>query len=213
MLLPFYLASSSLKNYAVCESYRSLRYIGRQSGIDHDRYENYACWFLLFWDIWRNFRSRRYQKDIPFSRRTGQHSVIKQFSKCKCCALWSSIRVKHQSSWTISGMICFLKGLDDQICIGFGWYIPGDNFSGKKIHNDTKVIPLTSGFEICKVTCPDQVGSLLMKVLMQVISITAGWLFWVRNGFWFYCGHRWKLPGAHQAVHSTDTDVNAIVTT
>ena len=138
---------------------------------------------------------------------------IKQFSKCKGCVLWSSIRVKHQSSWTVSGIICFLKGLDDQIRIGFGWYIPGDNLSGKKIHNDTKIIPLTSGFEIRKITCPDQVGSFLMKVLMQVISITTRRLFWARNGFWFYCGHRWKLHGTHQAVHSTDADTNAIVTT
>ena len=86
-------------------------------------------------------------------------------------------------------------------------------FLEKKIHNDTKIIPLTSGFEICKITCPDQVGSFLMKGLMQVISITAGQLFWARNGFWFYCGHRWKLHGTHQAVHSTDADTNAIVTT
>lgn len=27
------------------------------------------------------------------------------------------------------------------------------------------------------------------------------------------CRHGWELHGAHQAVHSTDTDVNAIVTT
>ena len=52
-----------------------------------------------------------------------------------------------------------------------------------------------------------------MKVLMQVISITTRRLFWARNGFWFYCGHRWKLHGTHQAVHSTDADTNAIVTT
>ena len=86
-------------------------------------------------------------------------------------------------------------------------------FLEKKNHNDTKIIPLTSGFEIRKITCPDQVGSFLMKVLMQVISITTRRLFWARNGFWFYFGHRWKVHGTYQVVHSTDADVNAIVTT
>lgn len=132
MLFPFRLVSDSLKNHVVCESYRSLWYTGRQSGIGHDRCENYAYWFLLFWDIWRNFRSRRYQKDMPFREGLDNIQFIKQFSKCKGYVLWSSIRVKHQSSRTISGMICFLKGLDYQICIGSGWYIPRDNFSRKR---------------------------------------------------------------------------------
>ena len=37
-----------------------------------------------------------------------------------------------------------------------------------------------------------------MKVLMQVISITAGQLFWARNGFWFYCGYRRKLQDVYK---------------
>ena len=28
----------------------------------------------------------------------------------------------------------------------------------------------------------------------------------------FVCGHAWQLKSFHQAIHSTDTDVNAIVT-
>ena len=69
------------------------------------------------------------------------------------------------------------------------------------------------GLEPDKMPDNNQVGSFLMKGLMQVISITAGQLFWARNGFWFYCGYRRKLHGMHQAVHSTDADENAIVTT
>ena len=132
MLFPFRLVSDSLKNHVVCESYRSLWYTGRQSGIGHDRCENYAYWFLLFWDIWRNFRSRRYQKDMPFSRRTGQHSVHQAvFEMQRLCTVilyQSEISVQQDNS----GMICFLKGLDYQICIGSGWYIPRDNFSRKR---------------------------------------------------------------------------------
>ena len=219
MLFPFRLVSDSLKNHVVCESYRSLWYTGRQSGIGHDRCENYAYWFLLFWDIWRNFRSRRYQKDMPFSRRTGQHSVHQAvFEMQRLCTVilyQSETSVQQDNFWY--DMLSERSGLPD---LHWVWMIyskrdiveylrPGDCL----VINDTKVIPLTSGFEICKITCPDQVGSFLMKGLMQVISITAGQLFWARNGFWFYCGYRRKLHGMHQAVHSTDADENAIVTT
>lgn len=49
--------------------------------------------------------------------------------------------------------------------------------------------------------------------LISIFMEEAGQLFWARNGFWFYCGYRRKLHGMHQAVHSTDADENAIVTT
>ncbi len=29
---------------------------------------------------------------------------------------------------------------------------------------------------------------------------------------WFICGHTWQLKSSHQSVHSTDTDVYAIIT-
>ena len=129
MLFPFRLVSDSLKNHVVCESYRSLWYTGRQSGIGHDRCENYAYWFEIFEET---FAAGVIKRICLFREGLDNIQFIKQFSKCKGYVLWSSIRVKHQSSRTISGMICFLKGLDYQICIGSGWYIPRDNFSRKR---------------------------------------------------------------------------------
>ena len=113
-------------------NYNILQCIQRRKAVNPSELIDVPVCFFFFEIFEETFAAGVIKRISLFREGLDNIQFIKQFSKCKGYVLWSSIRVKHQSSRTISGMICFLKGLDYQICIGSGWYIPRDNFSRKR---------------------------------------------------------------------------------
>ena len=119
--------------------------------------------------------------------------------------------MEHQAIRASAEGIGFPEGLDHQFAVSPRGQFPGDDLPGEEIHDNTKVIPLAGGFQIGDIACPDQVRRFLIELLVQVIMISPVIAF-CGAAMRFVCGHGRQLHGAHQAVHSADTDVNAIVT-
>ena len=59
-------------------------------------------------------------------------------------------------------------------------------------------------FDICKITNPDNIRSLLVKILLEMIGEFAVFIVFVRM--------KRLLGRIEEAVHSCNTDVNAIIT-
>ena len=151
-------------------------------------------------------------KRIAFLRE-GLHDIqlIQHPFKGIGCVLCAPVGVKHQTLWTSAERISFPEGFDHQIAAGPRRQFPGDDFPGEEIHDNTKVIPLTGGFQVGDVACPDQIRRFLIELLVQMVVISPVITF--RSAVMrFVRRHGGQLHGAHQAVHSTDADVNAIVT-
>ena len=72
-------------------------------------------------------------------------------------------------------------------------------------------MPFTGYADVCDVTYPYEIRSLLVELLMKmvvagpviIVPVIAERLF---------RGHSRKLKGSHQSVHSSDTDADAIIT-
>ena len=88
--------------------------------------------------------------------------------------------------------------------------MPADDLSRKQIHDNTEVIPLAVYLDICEITCLDEIRSLLVEFLMEMIRTVAVRSVLAPAGL--NGRHLRQLHGIHQPVHSSDADVYAIVT-
>lgn len=70
---------------------------------------------------------------------------------------------------------------------------------------------ITGCFDVCKITNPDKIRSLLVEILLEMIDALAVFIMFVRMKR-LLGRHLWQLKRFHQAVHSSDADVNAIIT-
>ena len=78
-------------------------------------------------------------------------------------------------------------------------------------HYNAKIVPFTGCFDVCKITNPDKIRSLLVEILLEMIDALAVFIVFVRMKR-LLGRHLWQLKRFHQAVHSSDADVNAIIT-
>ena len=150
-------------------------------------------------------------KRIAFLRE-GLHNIqlIQYLFESVGCILRAPVGVEHQAIRASAEGIGFPKGFDHQFAVGSRGQFPGDDFPGEEIHDNTKVIPLAGGFQIGDITYPDQVRRFLIKLLVQMIMISPV-IMLCGAVMRFVCGHGGQLHGVHQAVHSSDADVDAIV--
>ena len=65
--------------------------------------------------------------------------------------------------------------------------------------------------DISKITCPNRVWERRIELLLQMIEAVAVFLMRMLP-FGFLCGPLWKIHCIHQSIHSTEADVNAIIT-
>ena len=59
----------------------------------------------------------------------------------------------------------------------FSGYLPSDNFPGKEIDDDAKIVPLTSYTNVCGVACPNAVRFIWIEFLLKMsltLSIGTG---------------------------------------
>ena len=89
--------------------------------------------------------------------------------------------------------------------------MPADDFSSEEVYDDAEVVVISVDFHICKIADPYEIGSLLSKSLLQMIYAGTIISFCARP-LRFNSGHLRQVHGVHQAVHSSDTDVDAIIT-
>ena len=82
---------------------------------------------------------------------------------------------------------------------------------GKKVHYNAKIVPFTGCFDVCKITNPDKIRSLLVEILLEMIDALAVFIVFVRMKR-LLGRHLWQLKRFYQAVHSSDADVDAIIT-
>lgn len=81
-------------------------------------------------------------------------------------------------------MISFLKSCYDQTGIRFSGYLPCINLSGKQIHDNAEIIPFAARLKIGDIACLNQIGCVLVEILVQVIGTDAivimyGMVFWL----------------------------------
>lgn len=80
------------------------------------------------------------------------------------------IEILNQSeTLTHWGVFVYHKLFEDgyyQINIWFGWDVPGNNLSRKKIHYNAEILPFTSNFDVSEITDPDNVWTFLIELLM-----------------------------------------------
>lgn len=136
---------------------------------------------------------------------------IQKLPECGGCVLGSPVGVKHQAIRSISFFVSFSEGSDNQLCIGTGRDMPGNDFSGVQIHHDTEIVPFPARFKVGDVADPYEIGCFLAKVLLQVVGAGSVIGTFDRDKRPI-SGHFRKLQLFHQSVHSADTDVYAIIT-
>ena len=64
--------------------------------------------------------------------------------------------------------------------------------------------------DISEITCPNRVWRRRIELLIQMIEAVTIFLMRVLP-FGFLCGTLWKIHCTHQSIHSTEADVNAII--
>ena len=111
---------------------------------------------------------------------TVQHSKNSITAGMQCSILCSSVRMKHETQWCVSFCISFFERSHDQINIWFSRDIPGDDFARKKIHYNAEIVPFAVCFDICKITNPDNIRSLLVEILLEMIGTSAVFIVFVR---------------------------------
>ena len=96
--------------------------------------------------------------------------------------------MKHQPIWSVPFFISFPKGRNHQFPISIGRDMPGNDFSGVQIHDNTEVIPFPAGFDIGNVAGPYKIGCFLGKVLLQMVTAGDDLRRFAGN-VRFVCGH------------------------
>ena len=89
--------------------------------------------------------------------------------------------MKHETEWCVSFFVGFFERSHDQINIWFSGDIPGDDFAGIKIHDNAEIVPFTGCFDVCKITNPDKIRSLLVEILLEMIGTFAVFIVFVRT--------------------------------
>lgn len=135
---------------------------------------------------------------------------VQQFPECKGCVLGSLVGMKDKTVFDLPFLIGLAECGHGQLNIMFFGNVPTNDLPGKEIHDNTEVVPVTIDFDICKIAGPDKVRSFLIELLMQVIAAFA--VVYMLVSVRFIRGHLGKFHRVHQAVHSSDTDLNAIIT-
>ena len=151
-------------------------------------------------------------KGITFLRE-GLHDIqlIQHPFKGIGCVLCAPVGVEHQAFRASAEGISLPESLDHQFAVGPWGQFPGDDFPGEEIHDNAKVVPLAGCFQIGDIAYPDQIRRFLIELLVQMVVISPVITFYSAV-MRFVRGHGGQLHGAHQAVHSTNADVDAIVT-
>ena len=119
--------------------------------------------------------------------------------------------MEHETIGRIPLLISLFKGTHDQIDIRLPGDMPGDDFPGKQVDHNAEVVPLAACFDIREIADPNEIGSILRELLMQMIRAFALLTGRVLSPG-LAGGHRRKVHAFHQAVHSSDTDMDAIIT-
>ena len=100
--------------------------------------------------------------------------------------------MEHEAAGGVPFFISLFKGAHNQLRVRSGGDIPGDDLSGKQIHYNAQIIPFTACLDISNVAGPDEVGSLLAKLLLKMIGTVPVVCVPVVN-CGFRSGHLWQL--------------------
>ncbi len=83
----------------------------------------------------------------------------------------SPVRVEQEPFRLVSGLICFPERDCDEVHIRLGGDIPCDHLAGEQVDDHAEIIPFSAGLDVSKIACPDEVGCLLGKLLLQMVGV------------------------------------------
>ena len=81
-----------------------------------------------------------------FGKRLHNIQGIQKLPECKGRILGSPVGMEHQSIRSVSFFVSFPKGCDNKLCISISGNMPGNDFSGEQIHNNTQIVPFPACF-------------------------------------------------------------------
>lgn len=84
---------------------------------------------------------------------------IQQLPEFPCGVLDALIGMEQEAVGGMAFGIGFLKGSIYQRRVGFAGKLPGNDFPGKQIHDNTEIVPSPAGFEIGNIADPYEVGA------------------------------------------------------
>ena len=70
----------------------------------------------------------------------------------------------------ISFFVSVSECSDNQLCIGLGREMPGNDFSGVQIHHNAEIVPFPARFDVGNVAGPYEIGGFLVNVLPQMVG-------------------------------------------
>ena len=83
-----------------------------------------------------------YRRDTTFiGKRLNNVEFVESFTKSDGAVPKAAIRVKQEPLQTVTALISFLESVDDKLSIGLVGNYTRDDFSGKKVDDNAKIMP------------------------------------------------------------------------
>lgn len=119
--------------------------------------------------------------------------------------------MEHKSIGRIPVFVSLLESCHDKVNICFAGQMPWEHFPWEQVNHNTEIVPFSSGFQVGYIADPYKIWGILRKPLLQMVGTFL--LVWAAAGRFGVLGwHFRQFHAAHQPVHSSDTDADAIVT-
>ena len=119
--------------------------------------------------------------------------------------------MKDQAMRRLSSSNSVMESVDGQKTIHFGGNAISDDLARKQIKDDTKIVKPASSAKVSKITHPNEIWFWLIEILSE--NIFAGKILrGMTRARRLYSAHFREIHGFHESVHSTDTDMDAIIT-
>lgn len=138
--------------------------------------------------------------------------TVRILAKSLWCKLRASVGVKYQAGGLAAACYGKIERVNGKLSIDMRRNLVRDDFSRIQIQNCAQVVIPVRDPDVCKIAAPYHIGSRLVKVFFENIRrITMSFIRWY-TFIRLYGTHFRQIHSFHQAAHSSDADVYAIIT-
>lgn len=136
---------------------------------------------------------------------------VQELAESEGGILRAAIRMKNETIGGLPGRIGALESGHHKVNIRLAGNVPGDDFPREEIDHDAEIIPFLPNSDIGEITGPNEIGRFLVELLVQMIR-TFSCFFGRTSMPGLLRRHSGQIHFSHQAVHSSNADVYAIIT-